>query len=97
MPTSADISSKTKNKVLVLDIASPDMNHIEAQTIIIPLTQNKKLTITNMYIPQKTTVTSQQDEDAGNTSVFTRLLDIPYSLIAGDLNAHSQTWYATQK
>jgi len=109
-PTSANISTKTKNKAVsggviiyiksnipYANIASPNMNHIMAQSITIPLTQNKKLTITSTYIPQKATVTTQQDEDASITFVFTQLLDIPYSLIASDLNAHSPTWYAQQK
>jgi len=62
IPTPTSANTKTKNKAVsgglisyiknnipYANTVSPKMNHNEAQTISIPLTQNKKLTITNMY------------------------------------------------
>ena len=69
------------------------LRDIETQTITVPLTQTKNLIISNLYLPQR--ITDQNTEDANITTLFTRLTNIPNSLIVGDINAHSQLWHSS--
>ena len=83
-----------KNNLPYTNTATYTIPDIESQSITIPITSSKNLIITNLYIPQRNTVTNQQTEDANITTLFTRLTNIPNSLIAGDINAHSNLWYS---
>jgi len=76
--------------------SSSSPQNIEYQSIKIPLTSYKFLTITNIYIPQRTASTTQQTEDANITTLLTQVFNIPNSLICRDANAHSNVWYANQ-
>jgi len=75
--------------------SSSSPQDIEYQSIKIPLTSSKFLTITNIYIP-KCTVSTKQKMGANITTLLTQLFNIPNSLICGDANAHSNVWYANQ-
>lgn len=82
-----------REDVCCTNTASYTLPDIESQTITIPLTQTKNLILTNLYIPQKPSTTSTQTEDSNITTLFTRLTNIPNSLIVADVNAHSDLWY----
>jgi len=83
-----------KQNIPYTKTASYTLPDIESQTITLPLTQSKNLIITNLYIPQRNPTTNLQTEDANISTFFNRLTNIPNSLIAGDINAHSQLWHS---
>src|SRR5437867_8046154 len=82
-----------KDNLTFNNTASFAIPNIESQTTTIPLTKTKNLIVTNLYLPQNPS-TNQQTVDANITTLFTRLTNIPNSLIAGDINAHSQLWHS---
>ena len=82
-----------KEDICHTNTATYNLKDIETQTVTVPLTQSKNLIISNLYLPQKTT--DQKTEDANITTLFTRLTNIPNSLIVGDINAHSQLWHSS--
>jgi len=69
---------------------------IEYQSIKIPLTSSKCLSITNIYLPQHTASTNQQTENANIVTLLTQLFNILNSWICGDANAHAKIWYTNQ-
>src|SRR5206468_3858453 len=79
-----------KDNLPYTNTTSYTLPDIETQAITIPLTKTKNLIITNLYIPQRNpTTTNQQNEDANINILFSRLTNIPNSIIVGDINAHS--------
>ena len=84
-----------KDNLPYTNTTSYTLPDIETQAITIPLTKTKNLIITNLYIPQRNpTITNQQNEDANINILFSRLTNIPNSIIVGDINAHSQLWHS---
>ena len=75
----------------------PNLNtgNIELQTIKIHLSQNKSLHICNIYIPPRDPNNpNHPTEDTDITNTITYLTSLPNSIIAGDINAHSDTWHS---
>ena len=69
-----------------------DSTHIELLTTKIHFTKNKHLHVSNIYIPPRSSQT--QDEDQHINACLAHVLTMQNSILAGDINAHSDLWYS---
>jgi hypothetical protein len=75
--------------------SSINSSFIELQVLTIHLSQTKSIKIANLYIPPRNSkLNIQNSEDTDITICFNYLTSLPSIIIAGDINAHSTTWFS---
>jgi hypothetical protein len=68
-------------------------NLVELQITKIHLSKKKEVNIANIYIPPRDTSRTLDTEDQEITQCLTHTTGMPNTIITGDLNAHSKTWF----